>query len=372
MTILFLTPAEIGDRSFGGGLRAEALRTALAQVGEVHTLVIHGAYESHLDATWSEAKIKRATFNRFGASLDTLRQRIDLKAWVAAVVRERPWDIIVASFVGLAVLVPLRDWDRLVLDADDLVKKPAGGVPASPLTRVRVGLRNAIARFVLVRVRHAWIVNPADFERLKPSRASLLSNVITLPAPDRPRRAAVAGRILMVGFFEHPPNAEGLGWFVEHVLPALVARFADVELHAIGKHAEGFERRFAGQVRMRGFVTDLAPEYDEASLVVAPILSGSGTQIKVLDALAHGRPLVASKFAHAGFGHDLHDEEHLLVAGDEIQWIDCCSRILADPESAAAMARRGSAAVHAAYGTTRMEAAVRQTLMTLGSGRAAV
>ena len=110
---------------------------------------------------------------------------------------------------------------------------------------------------------------------------------------------------------------------------------------------------------MRGFVTDLAAEYDEASLVVAPILSGSGTQIKVLDALAHGRPLVASTFAHAGFGHDLHDEEHLLVAGDETQWIDCCSRVLADPESAAAMARRGSTAVHAAYGTTRM-----------GSGRA--
>jgi len=71
-------------------------------------------------------------------------------------------------------------------------------------------------------------VNPTDAARIGTDRISWVGNAITLPASERLRQPAVAGRILMVGFYEHPPNASGLRWFAAHVLPTLASRFERV------------------------------------------------------------------------------------------------------------------------------------------------
>jgi len=56
-------------------------------------------------------------------------------------------------------------------------------------------------------------------------------------------------------------------------------------------------------------VEDLDPFYDRADIVVAPLIHGGGTRIKVLEAFAHRRPLVATRLAVAGLavrdGHDV-------------------------------------------------------------------
>lgn len=55
------------------------------------------------------------------------------------------------------------------------------------------------------------------------------------------------------------------------------------------KHLESFpEIKFAGRVK------DLSPEYDAADIVVAPIRGGGGTKIKILEAFAHGVPVVST------------------------------------------------------------------------------
>ena len=173
------------ERDRPRSLSASARRSSLERMGEVHTLIVHGAAECRLDAAWSVRKSKRATFNRSGASLGALRQRLALRAWIAAIVSEQPWDVIVASYVGLALLVPLRDWTRLLLDADDFVKKAPGGAGAPIAVRAKVWLRNAVARFAVRWARHVWFSNPVDFERLKSARASFLGNVVAHPALNR-------------------------------------------------------------------------------------------------------------------------------------------------------------------------------------------
>jgi|SRR5580765_7704359 len=360
--ILFLTLSEVDDRSFGGALRGNDIRRALSQAGQVDTLVIHGAPHFSLDASWNEQRVRRATFSHGGLSLRALAQRRRIEAWVADTLRATPYDVIVARYLGLALLVPFKHWRRLVLDADDIFKTPPVSASSSLSARVKFGLRNAVAAMLLRLPRHVWVVNPLDAARLRSRGVSQLPNAVSLPAPSPTSAAPVPGRILMVGYLEHPPNAEGLEWFIGRILPPLAARLPGVELHAVGKAPPHFAQRFSGPVAIRGFVDDLAGEYARAALVIAPIRSGGGTQIKVLEALAHGRPLVSSRFAHAGFAEHLVQGEHLLTAGSDEEWLSACAGVLENSASSEALAARGHQAVHRSYGTEHMAAVVRETI----------
>ena len=99
--------------------------------------------------------------------------------------------------------------------------------------------------------------------------------------------------------------------------------------------------------------------------MIAPVISGGGTQIKVIDALAHGRPTLVSSFAHAGFADDLHDGEHLLVASSPQEWIERCIWALRSPEQIATVAERGEAIVRRIYGSERLKALVKDTIIHL-------
>lgn len=362
MRMLYLTLADIDDRSYGGALRSHHIRAAMQQVGEVDTLVIHGAAHARLDTAWQAQRVKTATCDRVGASLGALRQRLAIRRWVAEVVREGQYDAIVARYLGLAVLVPLGAWSRLVVDADDIFKSIPGGARAPLRMRAERWARDLVARAALHRAGHVWYVNPADAPRLHTRRVSWLPNVVTMPEPSGVRPSPVPGRLLMVGYFDHPPNAQGLSWFADKVLPALAAEFPGIELHAIGKRPASLEADLAGSgIRFHGFVDSLADAYDRAALVIAPIQAGGGTQIKVIDALAHGRPLVTSRFAHAGFAAELRDGLHLRVADGAEAWIAQCGAVLRDPEGAEAMAARGRDAVNG-FAPLRMLAIVREAL----------
>jgi glycosyltransferase involved in cell wall biosynthesis len=363
--ILFLTLAEVDDRSFGGAMRSNDIRGALQQVGNVDTLVIHGANRFALDADWDHERVKRATFTHQGVSLSALDQRRRIRSWVANTLDARRYDVIVARYLGLALFVRFRHWHRLVLDADDIFKTAPASGSAARGTRLKFGVRNAVAAGLLRLAGRVWVVNPLDATRLRSRRVSALPNAVSLPTLDPARTPPVAGRILMVGYFEHPPNAEGLMWFATRILPTLVARFPGVELHAIGKHAPHFAERFSGRVTVRGFVADLAKEYAQAALVIAPIRSGGGTQIKVLEALAHARPLVSSAFAHAGFAEHLVDGEHLLAATSEQDWLRACGWVLENTALSEVLALGGQGAVRNTYGTENMVAAIERTVNEL-------
>ncbi|HWI11322.1 MAG TPA: glycosyltransferase family 4 protein [Burkholderiaceae bacterium] len=365
MKMLYLTFNAIDDRSYGAALRSAHIRDAMTQIGQVHTLIIHAGARMQIDADWDESGVKRATYNRIGLSVGARRQRAEIRAWVGDVLRQGRYDAIVARYLGMARFVPRWAWPRMVLDADDLVKSVAPDDRVPLRTRLALWARNLVARRVAERAAHVWCVNPLDAARLGTTRVSLLRNVVRIPPANRPRADAVPGRLLMVGLFEYAPNAQALRWFAQAVLPALRAEIPGVELHAVGKCPPALQAELAGQgLHCRGFVTDLAREYDLASLVIAPVQSGGGTQIKVIDALAHQRPLAISAFAHAGFAADLKHPDHLLRCTTAQDWISHCRWALRERAAAEAMADRGYAAVRA-YGSDTLTPAIQATLQAV-------
>jgi glycosyltransferase involved in cell wall biosynthesis len=124
-------------------------------------------------------------------------------------------------------------------------------------------------------------------------------------SPSMPAESGFATpRLLFVGNYRHPPNQEAVYYFVAQILPLIHREFPDVELEVVGANIhllDGGRIPAHQKVRMTGYVEDLRCAYREACIFVAPILSGNGMRVKVLEAGAMGMAVVASPLAIQGF-----------------------------------------------------------------------
>jgi glycosyltransferase involved in cell wall biosynthesis len=114
-----------------------------------------------------------------------------------------------------------------------------------------------------------------------------------------------------------------------------------------------------GGVRAIGFVPDIRAAYAEAAACVAPVYEGGGTNIKVLEALAYGRTLALTSFAHRGFVETLPAGRAVLVAESPEELARACIVLLRDPVRRDGLAAAGRDAVHNYYSPRRFFAIVR-------------
>jgi glycosyltransferase involved in cell wall biosynthesis len=139
--------------------------------------------------------------------------------------------------------------------------------------------------------------------------------------------------VLFVGNYE--PNRDGVRWFVRHCWPGLhrlhpTSRFRVVGYGSWSELADEFQD-VAG-VDFVGGVADLAAEYARARLVISPLFSGGGTKVKVIEACAFGRPVVATALSGRGFGPEI---AALLPQSDSADgFVRHCSRDLGDAAAA--------------------------------------
>ncbi len=119
--------------------------------------------------------------------------------------------------------------------------------------------------------------------------------VTHLPLPSRNEDAPL--RLLFVGTASYQPYERGLAWFVSEVLPSLQS-VVPVEFDVVG--APPLRPSSAPGVIYHGTVADLREWYERAHAVVVPVFEGSGTRLKVLEAMAYGRPVVSTRLGAEG------------------------------------------------------------------------
>jgi glycosyltransferase involved in cell wall biosynthesis len=126
------------------------------------------------------------------------------------------------------------------------------------------------------------------------------------PAAHPPQSA----NLLFTGSMNYPPNIEAVEHFVTRILPLVQLNRPYVVFHIVGtKPDERVKRLQSKNVIVHGRVPDIRPYFADAELFVAPILSGGGTRLKILEAAASGKAIVTSSLGPEGLalspGRDL-------------------------------------------------------------------
>lgn len=149
-----------------------------------------------------------------------------------------------------------------------------------------------------------------DAERLRasvgPVPTSVIPNGVDLGyfRPADPERAN-ADSLVFVGGLSWYPNAGAIRFFLREVWPLLSARRPSTQLTVVGRGVSADLAAIAAKdsrIRFPGFVDDMRPVVHEAAVYICPIRDGGGTKLKMLDAMALGKPIVAHPVACEGLG----------------------------------------------------------------------
>jgi len=152
--------------------------------------------------------------------------------------------------------------------------------------------------------------------------------------------------LFFLGSLEWRPNQEGLLWFTEHVLPAIVSLHSGITLHVAGRNAPAWlaKRLTAGNVFFHGEVPDAKAFISDHDIMVAPCFSGGGMRVKIIEAMSYGKPVITTPIGAEGLG--VKHEEHILVcatANEFIEYLDCLVKF---PDFYRKIGQSGSAFTH--------------------------
>jgi glycosyltransferase involved in cell wall biosynthesis len=147
------------------------------------------------------------------------------------------------------------------------------------------------------------------------------------PTPLPPR--ANEDAIVFSGNMEYHPNISAVRFFRREVWPILRERWPGLVWRLIGKNPEAV-RRFTGgdaRIQVQGQVDNAIRELARAKAAVVPVLAGSGTRLKILEAWAAGLPVVSTTLGAEGLG--ARHGESLLLADGGPAFAEAVSRLLA-------------------------------------------
>ncbi len=307
---------------------------------------------------------------------DPLPRRVLWRDWspaqqaLATFTAGRSYDVTWFSHLDSYLALGGHDPARSIVDYDNLedwallgrpsarsilagaVRPGGGAVALKHLVRLAMDARDrrcwaAVQVTTAEQVAAIVVCSELDRRRLGHPDAAVLPNTYAPPAvvpPPLPQEPTV----VMVARFTYEPNIAGVAWFVRQVLPEVYTRFPGVEIRLVGRHDRRLEAvARAPGVTIVGEVDDVGGELQRARAVIVPLLSGSGTRVKVLEALAYSRPLVSTTLGAEGLG--LVNGVHGLLADGAHEFADALGRVLADDALARRLAESGGRLLHARF-----------------------
>lgn len=276
-------------------------------------------------------------------------------AWIAS---ER-FDVVVAGTLYMLPYVPPGARARMVLDTHNLETarittmaaalwpRPRGVIARLQQRPVRRYEEQAAAAaggvLAVSQEEAAW------FEPCAPGRVTVVANGVDCAAVRLRDSVGRGGPMLFVGSMDYAPNVDGARLLLEEIVPRLTHPNAHVAL--VGALPPPELRAAAAAARLpvqvTGRVEEIAPWFRLSRLLAVPLRIGGGTRFKIIEAMAHGLPVVTSTLGCAGL--DVEHERDVLIADDPAQFAACVDRLLADDDLVRDLARRARQTVEERY-----------------------
>lgn len=167
-------------------------------------------------------------------------------------------------------------------------------------------------------------------------------------------------RLLFVGAMDYHANIDAVIPFVRAVWPGIRQRFPEWRLTIVGSRPPKAVLDLRGEagVEVTGTVDDVRPYYSEAFASIVPLRTGTGTRLKILEAMAAGVPVISTPIGAEGLA--VRPGEDLLIVREDQEWVHALDS-LCTPATWRRLVESGRTLVHSRYDWPILEDALYQT-----------
>lgn len=386
MRILFVNNKYklFGEADSGASNRSTMFLRALASVGHVDVVSFVKVCTSNIpncDVIYSEdtldtetdisplRKIKRALFSKDIKELyGTSYKKTEI---IRSLVVDRNYDFVACRYINEAAICSLCDYSsKLIIDVDDSPKQALlQSISQRSCILKKIYIQwyaktiEKVCEGFLETVHSSFYSNPTE----KPSNKSVFLHNVTISTTsieDIPKEFTPI--ILMVGWMVYSPNKLGAIHFARKVFPLIKEKIPDVQFRIAGKYEGTFKDDLECNegVKVLGFVPNIDEEYTNSTIVVVPIYQGSGTSIKVIEALQKNRPVVSTPMGIRGLENILIDGEDYLEADSDEQFARIIIKLLkSDPTKLISLAHNGNSKARKYFSQEKFIKIVNQTVL---------
>ena len=155
--------------------------------------------------------------------------------------------------------------------------------------------------------------------------------------------------LIYIGSMDWYPNEDAVAFFADDILPGIQSKVSDVQFSIVGGNPSARVQKLAARdgVIVTGRVPEIKPYFAEATVFVVPLRIGSGTRLKILEALAMGKAIVSTSVGAEGL--DLNDGEEIFIADAPEPFAEAVTRLLTDPALRRRIGENGRARVEKDY-----------------------
>jgi glycosyltransferase involved in cell wall biosynthesis len=354
MRILQLTPRVADPPIDGGRVVMLQIANALRRLGnDVHVLSLNPR-KQHVDAEGAidiDTSAHLAAFLRaYQLGVPYLVARFFTPRFADALrerLREQRFDVVQVESPFLLPYVPLiREGSGAIvvlrsLNVEFRIWEQRAANKLNPLPRL---IARSLRRYEIAHLNTCDAIVPIteddarDFRALGCTKAiHVLPGGVDLPPLVREGHGAIG----FLGSLDYRPNQEAALWIAEELQPRVSAG-----IHVAGSNAPPWLRARLGNVHFDGEVANAAEFIQSMSVMIAPIFSGGGMRIKILEAMANARPVVSTSIGAAGI-----EGGNIPIADDARSFAAAVSQLLSDPSSARSIGEAGRRLVESRYAT---------------------
>jgi polysaccharide biosynthesis protein PslH len=337
----------------------EQHRVSLLSFGDTHTT------PAHIDAMrqWCD-RVEMVPYTPFApegglarlAFLDNRpRSVVDTHSPALEIAAQRihsvdPVDVAVASQIDMAAYpLALKGVRRVLEEVEVSIFAAQAREATSPAARLRKTLMwgkwRGYLRQTLASYNACTVAADAEVEAVRacapgfdeihmiPNGADIVSLSGVFAQPEH-------NRLVYAGALSYHVNLEGLGWFVSQVLPEVVRQIPEARLSVSGR-TQGLDPSTLPKhpaLALVGYQDDIRPFVQRGWLSIAPEQRGGGSRLKILESMALGTPVVATRASANGTRAEAGRE--LLVTDSPAEMSDAIIRLMRDPQLRAALAEQ--------------------------------